>query len=91
MSWVSHWSATASTPMRGMPNSVPGSQIHVFTDSRISGSSGWVANRNSRSSVRPARVVDRHGCSSLLVQAVRGIGVEFTPADGFVALDRITT
>jgi hypothetical protein len=52
-SWVSHWSATASTPMRGSPNSVLWSQTHVFTDSRISGSSGCVANTNSRSSLSP--------------------------------------
>ena len=53
MSWVSHWSATASMPMRGMPNSVPSSQIQMFTDSRISGSSGCVASKYSRSSVSP--------------------------------------
>jgi hypothetical protein len=53
MSWVSHWSATASTPIRGMPKSVPSSQIHVFTDSRISGLSGWAAKTYSRSSLSP--------------------------------------
>ena len=39
--------------MRGIPNSSPSSHTHTFTDSRISGSSGWVANTNSRSSVMP--------------------------------------
>ena len=40
-------------PMRGIPTSVPLPQIHALTDSRISGSSGWVGKTYSRSSPRP--------------------------------------
>jgi hypothetical protein len=48
MSWVSHWSATASTPQRGRPMASRSSQIHAFTDSRSSGLSG--CSRHTRSS-----------------------------------------
>ena len=53
MSWVSHWSATASTPMRGMASSSPSFQIHAFTDSRISGLSGFVAHTSPSASSKP--------------------------------------
>src|SRR5581483_529670 len=39
--------------MRGNPTSSPSSQIHAFTDSRMSGSRGCSANTNSRSAGSP--------------------------------------
>ena len=60
MSWVSHWSATASMPIRGMPISMPRSQIHAFTDSRISGFVGLLGEDELTVVAQPAGQVRPH-------------------------------
>ena len=71
MSWVSHWSATASTPMRGIPTASPSSHTQTLTDSRISGSSGLLGEDELALGVEPTGQVHGHRVVSSPIQPGR--------------------